>query len=497
MRLATKITVFLIVGIILLLIADGYLTVHRDIQILNDDVQRDAMQFSDRLEPLIEEYFQQGGHDEVENFLQRINQEDPAGGRWGEVRQYLRFRWVLLDAGADESRCPMVTGEKLQLIVSGRNDSVQHVDQGQEYMLTYNRVSTGGPRPAALEIIDPISHSGDRMRLFFYRIIILAATTFLVGAVVVVLLGRRLVGRPLQKLLNKTRRIGRGDLSEPVQLNRSDEFGELASAINAMCDDLSKAQSRAEQETATRMLAMNQLRHADRLRTIGRLAAGVAHEIGTPLNVIGGRAEIIGAGSLPEDEVRKSAIVIKSESDRITTIIRQLLDFARRNTPNRSNMDMAGLVNQVVEILQTLAEKHGIDIDVTDEAGPTMCHVDAGQFQQVMTNLIVNAAHAMPDGGTVEIRTQRGFVEPPQIEEARPGEFYQVSVGDHGHGIPADELPQIFEPFFTTKDVGKGTGLGLSIAYGIAQEHNGWIDVKSTVGQGSTFTLYLPLENQT
>ncbi len=179
--------------------------------------------------------------------------------------------------------------------------------------------------------------------------------------------------------------------------------------------------------------------------------------------------------------------------------MRQLLDFARRGTSHRAAVEMTGLVQQVLAVLQPLAEKQDINFRVVDEAGPTVCQADAGQIQQVLTNLIVNAGQAMPDGGTVEIGLRRQRAEPPDRapETGRgAGRYLSISVNDQGQGIAEEHLSQIFEPFFTTKDVGEGTGLGLSIAYGIAEEHGGWIDVHSQLGQGSTFTLYLPLEKR-
>jgi len=494
MRLAAKFTLLLVVGIVILLAVDGYLGLQRDIEIFDQDMAHDAIQLSEKLRPLVAEHWQQGGHEQVGRFIEQINAGKGLIDLPDESRQFVRVHWVILDAKRHEKYCPLATDEELKQVAAGRVFSVKHEDQGKLQMITYARVDIDSPRPVALEVAEPAMHSAERKHAFGNRMMILSAMTLLLGIAMVVLVGRELVGRPLQLLVDKTRRIGQGDFSDPVQLQRRDEFGELATAINSMCDQLVDAQDAINAETAARIAALEQLRHDDRLRTVGRLASGVAHEIGTPLNVVGGRAAMIASGSLSPDETKKSAEVIQSESDRITTIIRQLLDFARRSTPNRTRGDMRQIVNQTIDLLEPLAEKRRVTIKSVAKNESYPCNVDTGQFQQVLTNLLVNAIHAMPDGGTVELDIRRAHVKPPETEQAAAGEYLLISVRDNGQGIAAEDLEQIFEPFFTTKDVGEGTGLGLSIAYRIAEEHGGWIDVESEVHNGSCFTVYMPLE---
>jgi signal transduction histidine kinase len=296
----------------------------------------------------------------------------------------------------------------------------------------------------------------------------------------------------MQQLIDKTRRIGRGDLSQPVEVQRRDEFGELAGALNSMCDQLRQAQQRAREEMTARINTLSQLRHADRLRTVGRLAAGIAHELGTPLNVISGRANLIATRELSEQQVRDSATAIKSEADRIAAIVRQLLDFARRGSPQRQQVDMVHLVRQTVELLGPIGQKTGCRVRIGEAPESCPLAVDSHQIQQVLTNLIMNAIESMPQGGDVDVRLAPTELPPPDSPSAEPAPWLRISVRDQGPGIAPDAREQIFEPFFTTKDVGEGTGLGLSIAFGIVQDHEGWIDVSSQEGQGSCFSVLLP-----
>ncbi len=346
------------------------------------------------------------------------------------------------------------------------------------------------------------------------RTALLIAGMLLISGLLAVLLGVRLVGRPLGQLIAKARRIGDGDLEGPVHLRSHDELAELAENLNTMCVKLAASQAGLRQETAARIAALEQLRHADRLQTVGRLASGIAHELGTPLNVVAGRAGLIGSGKLDSAQIAESAVAIKLEADKMTMIIRQLLDFARSSTPHKAPVDLRSVVRQTIDMLDAIAEKQKVRLIFASDAEEAVAEIDAGQIQQVLTNLTINAIQAMPQGGQVQFvicccfgpiggmpytpgtmyswSAGRHGGGSPKDGVAGSSAFYCIEVHDQGVGIPAEHIPQLFEPFFTTKEVGAGTGLGLSIAYGIVQEHGGWIDVTSRVGEGSCFTVILP-----
>ncbi len=238
-----------------------------------------------------------------------------------------------------------------------------------------------------------------------------------------------------------------------------------------------------EAERAQRRMAIDQLRHAERLNVIGALAAGVAHELGTPLNVIAGCAEMIAEDSMDLTVHRRSNMIIEQVA-KVSAIIRHLLDFGHRGGTARTDVELGRLAETTVEMLQSTAKKRGLRIEV--EPGPPV-HVsgNAAELQQVLSNLILNALQATSTGGAVRVRT--GVVE-------REGHAVAcLDVKDEGHGIAAADLPQIFDPFFTTKDVGEGTGLGLSVSYGIVRDHDGTIEVESEPGCGSVFAVILPL----
>ena len=228
-----------------------------------------------------------------------------------------------------------------------------------------------------------------------------------------------------------------------------------------------------------RKQAQEQLRRTERLAELGTLASGMAHEIGTPMNVIMGRAEHL-MQRTTDEKAKKGLQIIVTQVERITKIMNQLLSMARRRIGERKPADLRRIIEDCLEVLQERLKRHKVQVvkDYAHQTHPAV--VDSDQMSQVLLNLFLNADHAMTEGGTLRIglRAVKGQVI--------------LTVSDTGHGIPEDILPKIFTPFFTTKEAGKGTGLGLSVVHGIIEEHQGTIAVESEVGKGTTFTITLP-----
>lgn len=430
---------------------------------------------------------------------------------WSEEVNHVRARLVNPQHASDPSLRPTVPADLL--IRSTKVTTFTYPDpSGLSTMYTY--VPLDDAAGTQLEVAaaesfwtERLSHS---LRSSAISLIVVSAVTSLV----ILLGGLWMVGKPLDQLVEKVHRVGQGDLSGPVDLRRGDELGKLGQAVNEMCEQLEQQRSRIDSETQQRLAAVEQLRHADRLRTVGRLAAGLAHEIGTPLNVVSGRAELIASGKLSTTDVQSSARTIKEQSQRIATIVQELLNFARSKTPQRAPEDLNRLLEEAIKLLRPMADKYHVTLDFHPWGDKATTELDSAQMQQVFTNLLVNAVHATQAGAIskqknvagsqdlaqrIEVAIDRqssAEFDPCRLteEQTNLAEYYwRVKVTDFGIGIAPDVLDHIFEPFFTTKDVGEGTGLGLSIAYGIVREHAGWIEVESRVGSGSRFTVYLPV----
>jgi signal transduction histidine kinase len=225
------------------------------------------------------------------------------------------------------------------------------------------------------------------------------------------------------------------------------------------------------------------------------MAAEIAHEVGTPLNVIGGRARAIGkivarssndsqataSGVRPVD-IAKNASIIGGEVERIAKIIRQVLDFSRQRGPTVTRVRVAAVVTEAVEFVAESTRRQGIAVDVAAPADLPDVPGDPDQIQQVCLNLLMNAIHAMPAGGTLRVVAERVVRRKGGLDLAAPAEYVVVEISDSGAGIPEDHRDKIFEPFFTTRDEGQGTGLGLAVSNGIVKDHDGWIEVESPRG---------------
>lgn len=248
--------------------------------------------------------------------------------------------------------------------------------------------------------------------------------------------------------------------------------------------------------TAQRRLE-EQFRQSQKMEAIGQLAGGVAHDFNNILTVIHGHASLLGMSQLDESGAR-SARQITQAAERAATLTRQLLAFSRRQLIQPKRLDMNKTVGNMSDMLGRLLGED-VSLQLHYSQTPATVEADAGMMEQVLLNLAVNARDAMPRGGQLTIRIAVVEVDDTHVQrqpEARTGRFVCVSKSDTGSGIPPENLAHIFEPFFTTKEVGKGTGLGLATVYGIVKQHQGWIEVESIVGKGTTFRVYIPFVRQ-
>jgi len=321
----------------------------------------------------------------------------------------------------------------------------------------------------------------------------LASTVVICG--LVGLFVQRFVNRPVGRLLECTRKVAQGDLDCTIEPTGDDEIGDLARSFNKMTADLREAheelrewtcklEEEVENKAQELRLAQAQVIRSEKLSSLGLLAAGVAHELNSPLMGIMTYAHLIGKKLPADSPEKKDADVIVAQTERCVTIIRQLLDFSHESAPEKKSQDLLPTLEKAIALVQCQALYH--DITIEREFDKTLPHVlaDAGQMQQVFLNLLVNAGEAMPKGGRLSIKTLAPTPDSGGI---------QIIFRDTGVGIPPENLGKIFDPFFTSKEVGKGTGLGLAVSYGIVKRHGGSIGVESTPGEGTTFTVSLPV----
>ncbi len=304
------------------------------------------------------------------------------------------------------------------------------------------------------------------------------------------------ITNPLRRMVLATKKIAQGDLNHRVDIDVHDEVGQLAQSFNVMTENLKSAnenlvqwaktlEKRVEERTRELRQMQTHLIQSEKLASLGKMAAGVAHEINNPLTSI-----LLNTHLMLEKIDKKQAFyenlsLIAEETARCTQIVKGLLEFARQNPPQKAFVQINELIERTSQLLENQASFQNIKIiKELDPALPPI-RLDKNKIQQVFWNLMLNACDAMPKGGQLVISSQLS-------EDHR---FIEVRFIDSGVGIPKENLPKLFDPFFTTKT--SGTGLGLAVTYGIIEQHEGKIDVQSEVGVGTVFTLSFPLEDQT
>ncbi len=303
------------------------------------------------------------------------------------------------------------------------------------------------------------------------------------------LLTRVLLG-PLRQILEATERVARGDLEVRVQVTEDNELGALAHGFNRMTEQIKLQQQDLRRnlealERANRELerTQNQLIFSEKLASVGRLAAGVAHEIGNPLSATLGYLELLKRNPELGAEDRDVLQRIEKELERIHRIIRELLDYSRPPKSEPEAVTVNQVVSSAVNLVSTQKGFPAIETALRLEHGLPAVRGSSHDLQQLLVNLILNAVDAMPKGGRLTISTAPHIVDPPGVE---------IRVEDTGEGIARENLRRIFDPFFTTREPGRGTGLGLSICSRIVESMAGRIEVESEPGRGSAFTVVLP-----
>lgn len=302
------------------------------------------------------------------------------------------------------------------------------------------------------------------------KILLLTLAAMLIISFTLWFFFQNLINRPVQRLVAATNAVAKGDLSYRLEPKRNDELGILKKSFNEMMRKLAEAQT--------------QLYHSDKLASIGRLAAGVAHEINNPLTGVLTYSSYLLKRADSNPELKSDLETIVRETKRCRDIVKDLLDFARPMPVQKTNVDINSIIDRTLKIVDNqMSCRH---ITVQSDLNPHLptVNADASQLQQVIMNLLVNAFDAIgSQGGTITLTTK------PVRAEGR--DYVQVDITDTGCGIAEENLSKIFDPFYSTKDQ-KGTGLGLAVVWGIVDNHGGTISVDSKLGEGSTFTIRLP-----
>ncbi|MCB9614234.1 MAG: HAMP domain-containing protein [Sandaracinus sp.] len=443
MNVATKLTLALLVAITAVHLGMGAVRVGRETARFEHEAREDAAVYGRTLAALVRVAWLEGGEEQVASLLATANAADEG----------LQIAWR-----------------------SGRVEALVRSDDSGVHVLVPVTLPDGSR--GAIAIDDPQRDERAYVRESIRNVVVTVVVLALLCALAAGMLGHTLVGRPAKVLAEHARRVASGDLSEELAPRPGrDELAQLTAETNRMTRSLREARDRSEEEVRRRLEAVEQLRHVDRLRTVGTLASGIAHELGTPLNVVLGHAQLLQEAG--DEGSRAGADAIVKQCRRMTAIVQQLLSFARRSGRHEGHADAAEIGRETLGMLGVLAKKRDVSlaIDAPEHVG---VELSPELLRQVLSNLVVNAVHASEAGDVV------------RLVIARDGDEVVLSVVDEGVGMDEGTLARIFDPFFTTKDVGEGSGLGLSVTFGIVAEAGGTLDASSELGRGSTFVVRLP-----
>lgn len=484
---STRLIVLLVVMIGLVMGLAGYYRIRQRQLILANALQNEARAHAMTLQLVLENEYRAGRINEVQR---SINQLSESPKIYSVTLYDDQGRVVLVShpfTAAEIGKPP----ELKEVIATGKMvETIRHIGN-EEVFSIISPIRANGSRHGVFEITQPRSFLEADFAQARLDIGLTTLTLFLIVALVVWFVTRRNLSRPIKEMLDGAEELGRGNLQYRVIVPEGgNEFNRLARAFNRMAERLEDQRIATLHEAEERVALERELRHSERLASVGRLAAGVAHEMGAPLNVIKGRAEqllerIGESASDSNEKIRRNLTIITEQADGIARIVRQLLNLARPFKLKRAPVELSVAVAKTMELIEAEAAKSHVTIDYTRQNG-LFVEADAELLHQVLMNVCLNGIQAMHEGGRLRLEV----LKQEAVKENRS--YIAVRISDTGTGIASEHLPHIFDPFFTTKEVGKGTGLGLAVSYRIIEEHGGWIEAANLPAGGAAFTIYLP-----
>jgi signal transduction histidine kinase len=438
------------------------------------DLKRETRATTRALAPVVADYIQRGHWTQVHEMLQRMSADETEGA-------VLQSNGELWYAASDLPRGLIVTAARGAVRTNGF-DFEESV--GDRHWFCRIVPLTSGQLIGYLLVAQDWTDIDEDVR---QRMLPPVGAALLVTALIAALipiLVSRYVSQPLAELSRRVLRFSAGE--ELGNTSASDEVELLSEEFQRLDQRLTKAHEDLLERHRYELELVRRLQRADRLATIGTLASGLAHEIGTPMAVIRTRTELLLEGNASPEKFREGLEIILSQIERISHIVQMLLDYARSREPVRAANDIRTIIEHVLKLVETEAKQRGVRIVVEPSNEPLTVECDAEQLQQVFINLAVNAFDAMaPGGGTLRVS-----MEVEQKVHHTP--IVKLTFDDNGSGVPPQFQEHLFDPFFTTKPPGKGTGMGLSVSQAIVHDHNGEISFDSEPS-GTRFYVRMPM----
>jgi len=479
MRLTTRLLLPLLATVTGVMLLFTLWSLHQREQLTTTEAERLTGAYATALGLGLEAAFRAGSDKDVQAAIDRITRETPIFG--------------VIVYGADTR--VLFTSQPVGIIDAAPLGAVRRVLSTEE-PTSFTREISGlrvfsivrpllgleGEVLGAMEVVQPWQFVQAEVQRTRSRFLLNTLALLLAVTVVITVLVRRLIAAPLNRFVEAVQALGRGELGHRMGENPAGaELAEVAREFNRMADQLEQARAGLEREAEERVLLARRLRETEKLAVVGNLAAGLGHEIAAPLHVIRGRAEMLRRRS-EEPGAQRNLNIIIDQIDRITVIVRNLLDFARRREPRMERVDAVAVLRGVTEFIEAELARNDIRLEWRGAVhAPVMA--DADRLHQVFINLLMNSVQVLSGRAGPRVITLFVDVDADTI---------RIEVQDTGPGLDDDVAAHMFEPFFTTKEPGEGTGLGLAVARSIVEEHGGTMDALNTPQGGACLRVHLP-----
>jgi two-component system, NtrC family, sensor kinase len=367
--------------------------------------------------------------------------------------------------------------------VKGNREQLIRDDSHEYFSVISPIISSSGHLQGAVEVLISLDQINKNLTGLVWKFIAFILLTSSLLGVLIYLITRWNILLPIAKLKEASEKLGRGDLGLRIEKSGVTELDDLIEEFNRMAYNIEQQNNTQKQLFTEKINLEKTLRHTDKLASIGQLSSGLAHEIGTPLNVISGRAEHLLHKLPEEDPGRKNLKIIIRQSERITKTMQQLLAFSRKPAAHFNKISLEKIVQEAFSLCRMKQRKTDPQIKIVVNLLEKNIMADEDGLRQLFVNLMLNSFHVLQDGGTIQVHSS---LAPQNAQEI------MITYEDDGPGIPLDKKERIFDPFFTTKDVGEGTGLGLFMVTNIVQEHQGRIVLDTLSTEGTKFNIYFP-----
>ena len=494
MRVSTKMTLGISATCLVIMGLHGYNQLRTEDHDLRAAVEREIRLLGDAIRVAVENSLRDGQIQDIQSLLDATDRIDPT------------VDILYFDAGTDLRAASPGSARDVLLermargsTTSGRSElRFDEASRPSRILLSLPldaAAVTSGQPVGSLVLVRPLTEM-TRDLLATRRGIILGVVLLVLAATAVQFaLGTIYVTRPLTTMARAMQKLRSDEWKSRLNDTRRDEVGTLAREFDTMVTALEEASQRLAREVESRTNLERGLQDVDKLVTVGQISAGLAHEIGSPLQIMNGRARALLARDHTAEETRKHARILAEQTDRITRIVEQLLQSARRRPARFVATSLLGPVQAVLDLIEHTARRRDVRIELTCPSDMPPVVSDVDQIQQIVLNLCKNALEASRPGGRIAIRIGHSSLPVPGGTRHVPAA--RLEVEDDGSGMSQDVLDRLFEPFFTTRATEGGTGLGLAVVKAIVSEHGGTVSASSTAEQGTRITVDLPLNGPT